>query len=549
MGTLYPPFTNLSLATSSGEVAARALVLGDHSVSGMEALEAEGSKASLRSAIGRPTLDEHLNFSGLGPFQGRLFAMLSLIVVADGMEMTVLTMLRHSVTNEFGIDKYQFAILGSVIFGGMLIGSLVGGAVADTYGRRRSMLVSGSVFCIFGLCSAAAPDLYSFAAARVLTGFGVGAMVPVADSLLLEWAPSAWRSKLVMTMLGAAFALGSIMAAGSGLVLHEYLGKTTGDWGREVWWRMLLVICTLPGLISLPWMFFELPESVHFLMVNRRHDEAQALLQELARLNGTPLAMDGQITSREYSNGLEAEHSLDWQQFAEMFCPEVRGTTLYLILTFSACGFVYYGFSFIYPHVLEQEYGVSVEDAFGQLLVVSLVEISCVFVFMFYMDVPSMGRRGAMLTAWFSCLACSILAMGVRDDLHLFQAANLLLKGMCGAAFTLVYVYAGELLPSTVRASVISVGGCFGRTATMGAPALLTAMLDLDVFFVYSYFAAVSGLALLVGLAQYRETLGEPLYTYSAHLQPVISRYQDMPWTERYFPLLSGRAGGIYAPL
>ena len=209
-------------------------MLGDHSVSGMEALEAEGSKASLRSAIGRPTLDEHLNFSGLGPFQGRLFAMLSLIVVADGMEMTVLTMLRHSVTNEFGIDKYQFAILGSVIFGGMLIGSLVGGAVADTYGRRRSMLVSGSVFCIFGLCSAAAPDLYSFAAARVLTGFGVGAMVPVADSLLLEWAPSAWRSKLVMTMLGAAFALGSIMAAGSGLVLHEYLGKTTGDWGREV---------------------------------------------------------------------------------------------------------------------------------------------------------------------------------------------------------------------------------------------------------------------------------------------------------------------------
>ena len=39
-----------------------------------------------------------------------------------------------------------------------------------------------------------------------------------------------------------------------------------------------------------------------------------------------------------------------------------------------------------------------------------------------------------------------------------FQGANLLLKGMVGAAFTVVYVYAGELLPSTVRASVISVG-------------------------------------------------------------------------------------------
>ena len=93
MGTLYPPYIHESAESISGNLL-RALVLGDHSVSGMEALEAEGSKASLRSAIGRRTLDEHLNFSGLGPFQGRLFAMLSLIVVADGMEMTVLTMLR-----------------------------------------------------------------------------------------------------------------------------------------------------------------------------------------------------------------------------------------------------------------------------------------------------------------------------------------------------------------------------------------------------------------------------------------------------------------------
>ena len=36
---------------------------------------------------------------------------------------------------------------------------------------------------------------------------------------------------------------------------------------------------------------------------------------------------------------------------------QVRGTTLYLMLTFMACGFVYYGFSFIYPHTLEQLYG------------------------------------------------------------------------------------------------------------------------------------------------------------------------------------------------
>ena len=41
------------------------------------------------SASGRPTLDDKINAAGLGWYQARLFAMLSLIVIADGMEMTV----------------------------------------------------------------------------------------------------------------------------------------------------------------------------------------------------------------------------------------------------------------------------------------------------------------------------------------------------------------------------------------------------------------------------------------------------------------------------
>ena len=74
------------------------------------------------------------------------------------------------------------------------------------------------------------------------------------------------------------------------------------------------------------------------------------------RVNGAKLPANGEITAREYEAGLTEGHSLDWKTFGEMFQPAVRGTTLYLIVTFSACGFVYYGFSFIYPHTLKQVY-------------------------------------------------------------------------------------------------------------------------------------------------------------------------------------------------
>jgi MFS transporter, putative metabolite:H+ symporter len=429
------------------------------------------------SASGRPTLDDKINAAGLGWYQARLFAMLSLIVIADGMEMTVLTMLRAPAMREFGIDEYGFAVLGSVIFGGMLVGSLVGGAIGDLYGRRTAMLMAGTAFCVFGVGSALAPDLYSFAFARVLTGFGVGGMVPVADSLLLEWSPTQWRSKLVMSMIGFAFAMGSILAAGSGILLYETLGGGEGS----VWWRVLLIVCTVPGLTSLPWMFFA-------------------------------LAAYAVISEREFVPGHAEGHALDWRAWGGMFRPGVRGNTLYLVVTFSACGFVYYGFSFIYPHTLEQLYGVAPDEAFGQLMVVSVVEVMSCIAFTFYMDLELVGRRGAMLTAWFLVCVCSILAISLKADRALFEAANLLLKGMCGAAFTVVYVYAGELIPSTVRATAISVSGCFGRLATMCAPAILTALLNDDVNLVYLCYLGVSGVALVAGVLQYRETLGQPLH-------------------------------------
>jgi len=118
-----------------------------------------------------------------------------------------------------------------------------------------------------GFCCSTKPV---FVFCRVLTGVGVGAMVPVADSLLLEWSPTQWRSKLVMTMIGTAFAVGSIIACGAGMLLHETMGGGEGS----TWWRVLLFVCTVPGLISLPCMWFALPASVHFLMTNGRHEEA-----------------------------------------------------------------------------------------------------------------------------------------------------------------------------------------------------------------------------------------------------------------------------------
>ena len=95
------------------------------------------------------------------------------------MEMVVISMLRKPLVAEFGINDMEFAMLGSVVFAGLLIGNLFGGLLADKYGRRHCLIAMGTLFCVAGTASAFAQSLTQFSILRFLTGIGIGSMIPV----------------------------------------------------------------------------------------------------------------------------------------------------------------------------------------------------------------------------------------------------------------------------------------------------------------------------------------------------------------------------------
>lgn len=128
-----------------------------------------------------PSLEDHLNHCGLGWFQYNIFIMAALIVAADGMEMTVISLLRKPLSDEWALNDDYFSLLGSSVFLGLLIGNLIGGYLADLFGRKKCIIGITVVFCVFGIVSALAPDVYVFAVSRFFTGIGVGSMVPVSD--------------------------------------------------------------------------------------------------------------------------------------------------------------------------------------------------------------------------------------------------------------------------------------------------------------------------------------------------------------------------------
>jgi MFS family permease len=196
-----------------------------------------------------PSLEDHLNHCELGWFQYKIFIMAALIVAADGMEMTVISLLRKPLMSEWGLDDNSFSLLGSTVFLGLLIGNLIGGYFADLFGRKKCIIGITVVFCIFGVISALAPDVYVFALSRFFTGIGVGSMVPVSDNHLLEWSPNVWRAKLAMTLTGVAFALGAAFACIVGIVCQMFFLDD------PQWWRYMLIVCIVPGVVSLPFVW------------------------------------------------------------------------------------------------------------------------------------------------------------------------------------------------------------------------------------------------------------------------------------------------------
>jgi putative MFS transporter len=100
----------------------------------------------------------------------------------------------------FSVQDVAFVTATS--FAGMALGAIVGGRLADTFGRRRGLLVSVLLFSTSSLVNALVSTTDLMAAARFATGLGLGAMTSIAITYLSEITPAARRGRFQATALG-----------------------------------------------------------------------------------------------------------------------------------------------------------------------------------------------------------------------------------------------------------------------------------------------------------------------------------------------------------
>ena len=135
---------------------------------------------------------------------------------------------------------------------GLLLGSLIAGLLGDRLGRKPVMIACVSAFGILSLVSALVQSPTQLAAARVLTGLGLGGGIPLAIALSSDFAPAIARGGFVLlASLGIpiGFALAGLMA-----------GRLIGALG----WPAVFVAGGAAPLLLTPALLLGLPESTAF---------------------------------------------------------------------------------------------------------------------------------------------------------------------------------------------------------------------------------------------------------------------------------------------
>ncbi|GBG77662.1 hypothetical protein CBR_g24109 [Chara braunii] len=209
---------------------------------------------------------------GFGPFQLMLLMYAGMAWFADATEMILLSYLGPGARCEWGLTPAQESLITSCVFFGMLMGCYCWGVLADIKGRKLAFVATAVCTLVAGLLSAASPSYVWLLVTRGVTGFGIGGG-GVVFSLVLEFAPVRGRGFWLVT-ISLAWTVGSILEA---LLAWMVMPSMS--------WRLLAVLST-PPLIFLCIFYPLLPESPRFLVISGRLEEARAVIQRVANVNG-----------------------------------------------------------------------------------------------------------------------------------------------------------------------------------------------------------------------------------------------------------------------
>jgi AAHS family 4-hydroxybenzoate transporter-like MFS transporter len=228
----------------------------------------------------------------LGRYHALIGVLIALAVFFDGYDTFNAAYVIHYVMQPWHLAPSQAGFLVSSGLIGFMIGSLVQGKFSDRYGRRATLIGALWIATVFSFATAAlANSFLTFCGLRLLTGLGLGALLPVGVTYMNEYAPRRFRNIFALWGWALGFGAGGVAAS----LIGVYFTPTFG-------WQALYYVASL-SVVLVVICHLALPESLQYLAMRGKTCDIASVLARVNPANSARyLAADAQFEFPEPSD-------------------------------------------------------------------------------------------------------------------------------------------------------------------------------------------------------------------------------------------------------
>lgn len=246
-------------------------------------------------------------------FQWTAIAITVGLYALDGFDVLAISFASAWIAQEWGVQPATLGVVLSMEIIGMSIGSVVVGGMADRIGRRRTILASLVVISLGMIAVVFVDSIVMLAVCRLLTGLGIGGMLPAIAATAAEHANAKSRTTAV-TIAAAGYAVG---AAIGGLIATALL--------RHYDWRSVFIFGGTLTFAFIPLVLWRVPETIAWLVAKRPADALERINSILRRMGHRAADVLPPV-----------EEASERASVARLFGPGLRLTTILLTVTYFA---------------------------------------------------------------------------------------------------------------------------------------------------------------------------------------------------------------------
>jgi len=380
----------------------------------------------------------------------------------------------------WGVTVNQVAYVTSLSFVGMFFGSLIGGWIADRWGRKNALAITTLWFAVFSFASVFSWDIVSLGVLRVLTSAGLSAMTVVAVIYVNEIYPAAVRGKYQ----AYAIVIGICGTPITNLVAAAVVPLT--DWS----WRLVY----LWGSLGILFLLFtrHLKESPRWYESKGQYEKADAVLSQIesrvAAEKGplpdpaAPIAVATKQTKAPLRLLLQKRYLVPTVLLSVMWVTQTVG---------------FFGYSSWAPTLLAQE-GLSVEKS---IFYVALTTVGAPLGCFLAAQVTDRVERKWCLVAFGVVIAICGLFYGLTFNPIMIVVFGFLVNFFERGYTAVAYAYSPELFDTRTRSLGTGVSYGLGRLSNAVGPLVIAALYTGTGYQSVFYFIAGSWLVGALALA------------------------------------------------